>query len=284
LSGKKHIFNNIRNKLKVSFDYQSGGFYHMNYKERYTHIAELIRNKKRVLVTDLAAHFNVSEVTIRKDLTHLEEIGICRRFHSGAVAATEAGIIDVPVKHKVTIAKDLKDRIARLAVTLIEPDNTVMIDAGSTAHLIAYHLKGRRNIRVVTNSLMVGSELADETGIEVVLTGGNVYSVSQALVGSLAIEALRRIHVDIAFVGAMGVSIERGFTSPTLAEAQCKEAMFAGAGKKVIVTDHTKLEQVSFAKFAGFPDVDILVTDSQADSEIVNKYRNAGLDVMLASE
>jgi DeoR family fructose operon transcriptional repressor len=256
----------------------------MNYKERYTHIAELIRNRKRVLVSDLAAHFDVSEVTIRKDLTHLEEIGICRRFHSGAVAATEAGIIDVPVKHKVTIAKDLKDRIARLAVTLIEPDNTVMIDAGSTAHLIAFHLKGRKNIRVVTNSLMVGSELADETGIEVVLTGGNVYPVSQALVGSLTIEALKRIHVDIVFVGAMGVSIERGFTSPTLAEAQAKEAMIAGARKKVVVADHTKLEQVSFAKFAGFSDINILITDNQADSSVVNKYRNAGLDVLLAIE
>jgi DeoR family transcriptional regulator, fructose operon transcriptional repressor len=256
----------------------------MNYKERYTQIAEIIRNKKRVLVSELAGYFDVSEVTIRKDLTHLEEIGICRRFHSGAVAATETGIVDVPVKHKITIEKVLKQRIARLAVGIVKPKSTILIDAGSTAHLIACFLKGSKNLRVVTNSLMVGSELADETGIEVVLTGGNVRPVSQALVGSIALEIIKKIHVDIAFVGAMGVSLERGFTSPTLAEAQVKEAMVSSARMKVIVADHTKLEQVSFAKFAGFADIDLLITDSEADPQIVEKYRQAGLEVKLAAE
>ena len=256
----------------------------MNYKERYTLIAEIIQIQKRVLVSDLAAHFKVSEVTIRKDLSHLEEMGICRRFHSGAVSTAETGFFDVPVKQKVRLAMKLKHRIAKYAVQLIKPDSTIFIDAGSTAHLVAYYLKGKKNLQVVTNSLMVGSELADETGIEVVMTGGNVRPVSLALVGTIALETIRKVYVDIAFIGAMGVSQERGFTSSTLAEAQCKEAMLSRSQRKIIVADNSKLEQVSFATFAGIKDIDLLITDDEVDGVVVDKYRQLGIDVSVASE
>jgi DeoR/GlpR family transcriptional regulator of sugar metabolism len=256
----------------------------MNYKERYTQIAELIQTRKRVLVSELASHFNVSEVTIRKDLSHLEEMGICRRFHSGAISTAETGIFDIPVKHKITLAMQLKHRIAKAAVKMIRPDSTIFIDAGSTAHLVSYYLKGQKNLQVVTNSLMVGSELADETGIEVVMTGGNVRPVSLALVGTIALETIRKVHVDIAFIGAMGVSQERGFTSSTLAEAQCKEAMLSRAQRKVIIADHTKLEEISFATFATLSEVDMLITDDEAESSIIDKYVQTGLDVHIATE
>lgn len=255
----------------------------MKYKERYKEIADMVQKKKRVLVSELSKKFNVSEVTIRKDLNELEEIGVCRRFHSGAVAA-EAGVFDVPVKHKVTVARHLKQRIAREAVQMVTNNITVMIDAGSTAHSIAYYLKGRKNIRVVTNSLMVGTELADDKGIELILTGGNVRPVSQALVGSVALETMSKIHVDIAFVGTMGISEERGFTSSTIAEAQGKEAMLSAARQKVIVADHTKLEKISFVTFAGINDVDLLITDDEADPKIIKNLRKTGLEIILAQE
>jgi DeoR family fructose operon transcriptional repressor len=222
-------------------------------------------------------------VTIRKDLNHLEEMGICRRFHSGAVAA-DIGVFDIPVKHKVTQNRSLKEKVANTAIRMIQDNFTIILDAGSTTHLIASRLHGYKNLRVVTNSLMVGSELADEKGIDLILTGGNVRPISQALVGPIALETLAKIHVDIAFVGAMGVSESRGFTSSTLAEAQGKQAMLHSARERVVVADSSKLDTISFMTYAEIKDVNLLITDSNADPQIVKKLKKAGLEIVVAEE
>jgi DeoR family fructose operon transcriptional repressor len=253
----------------------------LKYKERYKQIAELIKLKKRVLVSELGELFKVSEVTIRKDLNQLEEMGLCRRFHSGAVAA-DIGVFDIPVKHKVTQNRNLKEKIARTAAQMIKENTTTILDAGSSVHMIAGLLHGRKNIRIVTNSLMVGTELADERGIDLILSGGSVRSESQALVGSIALETFGKIHVDLALIGAMGVSEQRGFTSATLAEAQGKQAMIAAARETVIVADSSKLDKNSFMTFAALKDVKMLITDAEADPRIIKKLNKTGLEILVA--
>ncbi len=253
----------------------------MRYKERYKDIIDAIQNRRRVLVSELSAQLGVSEVTIRKDLDQLEKMGLCRRFHSGA-AALDRDLFEAPVKQKIAENIEAKEKIARAAVAMIEEGSSIIIDAGSTAHQIARFLRGRKALRVVTNSLLAGAELADEAGIDLFLTGGSLRHGSQALVGPIALASLNKVHVDIAFVGAMGVSPVRGITSATINEAQGKEAMLAAAAKKVIIADHWKLNRVSFAPFAHVAEIDLLITDDRADGECITRLRETGLEVRIA--
>jgi DeoR family fructose operon transcriptional repressor len=253
----------------------------MRYKERYRDIVAILQHRGRALVSELSGELGVSEVTIRKDLDELEHLGLCRRFHSGA-AAIDGRELEIPVKQKKTENSAAKEKIARSAASLIGENSAVIIDAGSTAHQIARFCHGRRQLRVVTNSLLVGAELADEPGVELLMTGGSLRHESQALVGPFALSALGKVHVDIAFVGAMGVCAARGCTSATINEALGKEAMLKAAATKVIVADHSKLERVSFAPFAHIREIDLLITDDGADEASIARLREAGLEVMCA--
>lgn len=256
----------------------------MIYKARYKDIVDIIRAEKKVLVSDLSWRLRVSEVTIRKDLRELERLGILRRFHSGAVCIEESviDVIDLPVRQKLTENVDLKFEIAQRAVGLIENRTSIILDAGSTTQQIAQILKnhGELELKVVTNSLIVGAELAEVRSIDLIMIGGNVRRESQAMVGPIALENLHRFHVDMAFIGAMGISPQRGFTSASILEAQVKEAILNVAHKKVVVADHTKLNRFSFAPFASLDQIDILITDSKAPVEEVEKLRAAGLEVI----
>jgi len=251
------------------------------YKARYKDIVDILRTDKKVFVSELSQKLSVSEVTIRKDLSRLEEMGVLRRFHSGAVCI-EDSIIDVPVKQKLTENMDLKVSVAQKAYSLIQNKTSIVLDAGSTTSQLARVIKDRSDLtlKIVTNSLTVGEKLAEVKGIELVLTGGNVRIESQALVGPIALENLRKLHVDVAFIGAMGVSLERGFTSSSIVEAQVKETILGIARKKIIIADHTKLNRFSFAPFASLDQVDMLITDGQASMEEIEKLRAAGLEVI----
>lgn len=253
----------------------------MIYKARYKDIVDIIRAQKRALVSDLSRRLNVSEVTIRKDLRQLESLGILRRFHSGAVCI-EDSVIDLPVRQKLDENMDLKLEVASKAVRQIANRTSIVIDAGSTTQQIAKSLKNHNELelKVVTNSLTVAAELAEARGIDLIMTGGNVRLESQAMVGPMTLENLRKFHVDTAFIGAMGVSVQRGFTSSSILEAQVKEAILCIADKKIVVADHTKLNTSSFAPFASLDKIDLLITDSRAPKEEMEKFKDAGLEVM----
>jgi len=253
----------------------------MVYKARYKDIVDILRTEKKIIVSDLSRRLGVSEVTIRKDLSQLQKLGILRRFHSGAVCI-EDSIIDMPVKQKLTKNIDFKVEIAQKAVRLIENGTSIVLDAGSTTQQIARVLRehGELELKVVTNSLPVGNELAEVKGIDLILTGGNVRVESRAMVGPITLDNLRKIHVDMAFVGAMGVSAQRGFASSSILEAQVKETILSVAHKKIVVADHTKLNRFSFAPFASLDRIDMLVTDSKAPVEEIEKLKAAGLTVI----
>ncbi|MCK4248605.1 MAG: DeoR/GlpR transcriptional regulator [Candidatus Omnitrophica bacterium] len=253
----------------------------MVYKARYKEIIDILNTENKVFVSDLSPRLGVSEVTIRKDLSVLEKLGMLRRFHSGAVCI-EDSIIDLPVKQKLTENIELKIDIAEKVLNIIENKTSIIIDSGSTTNQIANLLKTRNdlNIKIVTNSMTVGQELAEAKGIDLVLTGGNIRVESQAMVGPIVLKNLSKLHVDTAFIGAMGVSVEKGFASSNIMEAEVKQAILKVANKKIVVADHTKLDKFSFAPFASLDEIDILITDSQAPVEKVERLRSAGLEVI----
>ena len=254
----------------------------MRYKERFKTILDILQKETRVLVTDLSQRFGLSEVTIRKDLDKLESMGLLRRFHSGAVSV-EHSVFDIPVKQKLTKNQDLKLEIAETARGMVESGMSIIIDAGSTAHKIARAVRNIPGLRIVTNSLMVGAELVEASGIDLLLTGGNLKSESQAMVGPIALETLRKVHVDIAFIGAMGVSFNRGFMSASFLETETKETMLLSARRSVIVADHTKIGKESFVPFAKFNEIDLMITDSEIDKAVFQQLQNAGISIAIAN-
>lgn len=248
--------------------------------ERQQRIQEVLRQNGSVTVRELSRLLGVSESTVRRDLQRLARQGVLSRTYGGAVAAVGA---EMAFSERAKEQAAEKRAIGRTAAALVRPGETVIIDAGTTALEVARALRGVRDLRVITNSLPVAWELT-RSSCELILVGGEVRMATLALVGPLAVESLRRLAADRAFIGANGVDLRRGLTTPSLIEAEVKRAMIEAAKEVVVVADRTKLGAVTMAAFARLDEVHRLITDPVAAPEFVRSLREAGIDVVLADE
>lgn len=253
-------------------------------EERQHEIAALARERGRVSVADLATRYEVTPETIRRDLDALSALGVLSRVHGGAVPAEKLRLAEASVPSRETSSTQEKEAIARAAVALIPPREgvTVLLDAGTTTARLCDLLPSRVGT-VVTNSVPSAGVLANRAGApEVWLLGGQVRGLTQATVGPAALEVLSRLHVDIAFMGANGFSLEHGFSTPDVAEAAVKRAMVACARQVVVCADSSKLGADYLISFAALGDVDVLVTDAHLPAPIARQLRQEGVEVVLA--
>ncbi len=252
-------------------------------EERRKRILELLQERKKVRVNELAKLFNVSAVTIRKDLEQLEAAGALVRTHGGAVipdhTRSEWGFFK-----KLSQQKQQKIRIARKAVEFIEEEDTIILDSSSTTYYIAEEIRklGRIHLTVVTNNIFVAERLVGIQGVEIIVLGGHMRENSLSLVGPWALRHLEEIKVDKAFLGTMGFSPEKGFMTPSLVEADVKRTMIEAAGEVFIVTDSSKFKRGAFAVFAQAEDVDHLITDSGISRSVEKYLEEKGVDVIKA--
>lgn len=250
-------------------------------EERLREIADRTRSLGRVEVIALAAEFDVTPETIRKDLTNLERQGLVRRVHGGAIPITRLAF-EPAVSQRAERMADEKDRIAKAALSELPQEGAVLLDAGTTTARIAELVPSDRELTVVTNSIPIGLTLSVRPNVQLMVTGGRIRSRTLAGVGDWTVEALSRIRVDVAYIGANGISPEFGLTTPDQAEAQAKRAMIAAARRIVVVADHTKLGEDYFAKFADLEQVDTIITDDGADAELASLIEARGPRVVLA--
>jgi DeoR family transcriptional regulator, fructose operon transcriptional repressor len=229
-------------------------------------------------VDQLCRELNVSPATVRRDLEALEKVGRIRRVHGGAVSA-KRGLEEPSVDDRTTISVEQKRRIAEKAVTLIEPGETVYLDGGSTVLEVARLLKGRSDITVVTNSLRAAAELS---GAEprLILVGGELRRRSQTMVGTLTRFLLQQIHVDKAFMGTIGFSLQEGPTTTDPNEAFTKELVVTHADKVILLADSRKAGRVSFAQAGRLEDVDVLVVDAGLSESFAEELEGRGLEVI----
>ncbi len=246
--------------------------------ERRRHILEILAADQRAEVAELAARFEVSESTIRRDLESLARDGAIERTRGGAVPALrlEPSYAQKRRSHGVE-----KLAIARAAARLVERGASVLLDAGTTTLEVARALRGVRDLTVATTSLPIALELADRA--RVIVVGGALKERTVALVGPLAERAIEQLHVDVAFVGTNGVAVGAGFTTPTWEEASVKARMIAAATTAVVVADGSKIGQITFARICGLDEVHLLVTDESAPAAEVAALRTAGLRVEIAA-
>lgn len=249
--------------------------------ERHLRILEQARSRSRVEVTALAKELDVTSETIRRDLTILEQQGQLRRVHGGAVHLQRLGYEPSVTARRERQTKE-KARIGKAALDLLPDGGSILIDSGTTTMELARRLPPDCSLTVVTNSLQVAALLSEWPQLGLLLVGGRMREVTGAMVGPWAMGALRGLRVDVAFLGANGVTPEVGLTTPDQFEAEVKEAMVASANRVVCLADHTKIGQTQLCRFAGLGDVDVVVTDTGVDETLAEELATAGPEVLQA--
>ncbi len=250
-------------------------------RERQQQIANLVDERGRARVNDLAARFGVSAVTIRKDLLVLEGERRVIRAHGGAIA---------PRGSRPELAFEVRERLQRAekvmigeaAAARVNDGESIVLDASTTALYIARHLKEREawhQLTVVTNSIRIATELAGHPGITVLMLGGRVRWEALSVVGPLGDAVFSRVNVQKAFVGAAGFTIEAGLSDAMEEEAQIKRSMVAAAREVYAVVDHTKWGRVSSATFCSSDQLTGAITDGDAPGAMVATLREMGVDV-----
>jgi DeoR family fructose operon transcriptional repressor len=238
-------------------------------------IVELARREGRVDVARLADDFGVTTETIRRDLSTLERQAMVRRLHGGAIPTERLGFEPgVSKRSGVMVAE--KERIAKAALEEVPDEGAILIDAGTTTAWLAEALPSERELTVVTNSATISVTLAAKPNAKVLMLGGRVRGRTLAAVGEWTTIALAQIYIDVAFVGTNGFSAQRGLTTPDPAEAAAKRAMIKAARRTVVLADHTKFGADALMRFADLRDVDVLITDTGLDTDLVGELEGAG--------
>lgn len=233
-------------------------------------------------IQSLAAHFGVSEMTIRRDLGVLEEDGVVRRLVGGRALLLDAKSREPALSTRATAEFETKSHIGRAVAELLSDDEVVFIDGGSTALAAAHALRGKgRTLTVLTRSLLVAEELAEEPGIEIFLLGGRLKSSERLTTSSTMSDDLRHYNVDTYVMGISGVHPTRGLTDYDPDESAGKRLAIERADSVILVADHSKLGRVLMSRVAGVEDVSVLVTDASADDGVLNSMPPS-LSIVLA--
>jgi DeoR family fructose operon transcriptional repressor len=250
-------------------------------EERQQEILRRARADGRVDVVRLADDLAVTSETVRRDLTALERAGVLRRVHGGAIPIERLGF-EPAVAARDTLMTTEKERIGKAALTALPDGGAIIIDAGTTTGRLVDVLPSDRELTVVVNSPPLATALASRPNLTVIMLGGRVRGRTLAAVDDMALQPLRHLHVDVAFMGTNGFSVARGLTTPDPAEASVKRAMIAAARRTVLLTDHTKIGNDTLAWFGSARDVDLLITDTGLDDDAAEELEQAGVQVMRA--
>ncbi|MEI7612412.1 MAG: DeoR/GlpR family DNA-binding transcription regulator [Betaproteobacteria bacterium] len=232
----------------------------------------------------LSRHLGVSLVTIRRDLAQLSAQGRLVRTFGGAVSAA-GHEPESTLAQRRNKNKKQKEAIARLAAGEIHSGETIILDGGTTTGALASQLRGRRNLRIITNSLQVMAILAGDEGVELIMLGGTMRPKSLSTVGPLAEMTLRRLTADRVFLGADGVVAGRGLCEASFDQIQLKELMMAQATTTYVLADSSKLGRAAQQAWAPLDQPWTLITDGEADTQQVERFRSlSGVTVNVATK
>ena len=252
-------------------------------EERQHAIATLVAERGRLAVTAVAEQFGVTTETVRRDLALLERAGMLRRVHGGAVPAGALTLVETGLGERHGTRTEAKRAIAAAALELLPGrDGSVILDGGSTTSALADVLPPDRRLYVATNSVPIAARLSASPGITLHVLGGRVRGITQTAVGEATIRAMADLRLDVVFLGANGISPGHGFSTPDESEAATKRAMARAAQRVIVLADSSKLGREHLVRFAGVEDVDVLVTDGEADPGVVAELEQLGIEVVVA--
>lgn len=252
----------------------------MPISERQRQILRLVHDDGAVRNFDLVEKFGVSDETIRKDLTVLEQMGRVVRNHGGAILP-EHDRLDLPLPERTSVNEREKDLIALAAADLLSSRETIFLDASSTVLRLAEHLPPIP-LTVVTNAHHIVVTLADRSDLTLVCTGGTYENQSRSYTGAMAENASSRFVIRSAFLGVDALDPEHGAMDVNHGHGVLKERLIERVDRVIVLADSTKLGARSAYRFADVKDIDILVTDAAAPPELISRFESQGVKVIIA--
>jgi DeoR/GlpR family transcriptional regulator of sugar metabolism len=241
----------------------------------------MLETRDSVSVSELSEAFAVSEVTVRSDLAALAREGLVSRVRGG-VRALQHGQSELGFDLRLRLEVERKRAIGRAAAALVDEGEAVALDASTTAYYLALELRTKRELVVVTNGLLAATALADAPGITVLVTGGMLRLSAMSVVGDLGADVLRTTRINKGFLGARGLSLERGLMDLNPDEVRIKQEMAAACEQVYGIFDGTKWRRSGLLSFAAVDDLIGIITDSGAPAEEVVAWRAAGVQVIVA--
>lgn len=251
----------------------------MNSKLRRQNLLNELKNSKTVNILELAEKFDVSSMTIRRDLQKFAEDEIVTLVHGGAVF--NEGVIASPsasAREKKMLRE--KSLIAKICANLINEGNAIFLDSGSTALSIASTLIDRKNIAVITNSLPVLNILAGSKDLQLIAVAGIYKPTLRGFFGDMALRHVRNFRLDIAFLGVNAVSVEFGLMSNDLFDCNLKRAVIECSRKKILVTDHTKIGKETFLRICDLSAMNQIVMDQAPDENFLQRAEKLGIEIL----
>jgi DeoR/GlpR family transcriptional regulator of sugar metabolism len=227
----------------------------------------------------LVGELDVSESTIRRDLSQLEEEGIVRRTHGGAVFVSDRFAVLNYADRETTAAAE-KQAIGQMAAELIHDEETILLDGGTTTFQVAKKLL-TRTLQVVTNSLPIANLLSSAANVELIFIGGYIYPRTGVALGPLAQQALSMVHVNKAFMGAAGI-VEDCLYNANALMVEAEQKMMACADEVIILADQSKFGKRALARLSGWENIDCVISDDRLEAGWQQIVQNAGAKLMLA--
>jgi len=252
----------------------------LNIVDRHKLILTKLAQNGYVNVNDLSQEFNVSVVTIRKDLKLLEERNLLFRSHGKAIPANPY-ITENYVHVKEKIHAKEKIRIAKEAGLNLEPNDSIIIASGTSVIEFAKQINQTEGLTVLTASLNTALILAENTAIDVIQLGGTIRRSSSSVVGPIGEKILSELTFSKLFLGVDGIDIEYGLTTTNIMEASLNKQMIKAAQKIIVLADSSKFGRKGFGRICGIEDVDQIITDSGINKSTKNKLIALGIDMTI---
>jgi DeoR family transcriptional regulator, aga operon transcriptional repressor len=249
--------------------------------QRRLSILKLLNSAESVNVKELSNDYQVSEVTIRKDLRYLESRNLLFRSRGGAMRPLRVGI-DIAIDDRRKQNPLQKQSIGIAAAQLIHDGDTLILDSGTTVMELAKNLGGFRELTVITNALDIASKLVDYDNMNVIIPGGILRKKSLSLVGVMAAENFKSLKCDLFFFSADGIDVKEGLSTPNLEEAHLCRLVIKASKKVIALVDSSKFQRSGLINITKLDKVDIIVTDEDISPVVLKKLRKAGIEVIVA--
>ncbi len=250
-------------------------------EQRRDEIISIIHTKGKVKVSELSERYGISDVSIRKDLEYLEMQGHLSRVHGGAVGLNKL-YVNMDLAERFKTNSTAKKRLTKLAASLIEDNDTIMMNAGTTLSYVLQAIQGKKNITIVTNSIQNAMEASLYSSFHVILLGGEFDAKYQFTFGEDALSQLKNYHATKCILSVDGISADSGLTLYYSNEAALARKMIEASSMLIVTADATKLGKNTFAKIRDIKEADIIVTNQGAVPEETEKIKALGVKILEA--
>ncbi len=247
--------------------------------ERRRTVLKKLESDGKVIVSELALEFGVTEETVRRDLERLDRDGLVSKTHGGAVSK-QNGMLDLPYNVREGENVSAKKSIAKKCAELISDGESLAVDSSSTALYIIKQLKDKQGLTIITNSVKVLLELQDKSDWTVLSTGGTLKRGSLALVGSSAEKMISSYHVDTAICSCRGIDLEFGISDSNENDGLIKRAMLASADRHIIAVDSSKFDKRAFVKVCDISDADIIITEHAPEEKWTEALADKNIELV----